>query len=285
MEQMLYLKCESGISGDMTVAALLDLGADRRVLMQALDSLPIKGFKIQISRVKKNGLDACDFHVLLDEAHENHDHNMDFLHGDGLPGHHPHHRHHHEHRGLAEIIPIIRQADMSPRAKALAEKIFRILAQAEAKAHGVPIDQVHFHEVGAVDSIVDIISAAVCLDTLKVTDVIIPSLCEGYGTVRCQHGVLPVPVPAVLNIVQEYRLPLRITSVKGELVTPTGAAIAAAIRTTDTLPQRYPVLKTGLGAGKRSYACPGILQAMLIGHDSPPDEKNTLLSTRAGTVS
>lgn len=271
MDPILYLECASGISGDMTVAALLDLGADAKVLSQALDSLlplGIEGFQIQITRVKKSGLDACDFHVLLDRAHENHDHDMDYLHGSGPHGDHPHHGHHHghhhTHRGLGEILPLIQQADMSPGAKALSEKIFQILAQAEAKAHGVPADQVHFHEVGAVDSIVDIIGAAVCLDDLGITEVAIPSLCEGCGTVRCQHGLLPVPVPAVLNIVQEHALPLQITSIKGELVTPTGAAIAAAIRTTDRLPRKFTVLKTGLGAGKRTYDCPGILRAMLI---------------------
>ena len=153
---------------------------------------------------------------------------------------------------------------MTERAKGLAEKIFRILAQAEAKAHGVPVEQVHFHEVGAVDSIVDILAVAVCLDDLDITDVVIPRLCEGTGTVRCQHGILPVPVPAVLHIIQEHSLPLTVTQVEGELVTPTGAAIAAAIRTTGTLPERFFVKKTGIGAGKRAYACPGILRAMIL---------------------
>lgn len=262
----------------MTVAALLDLGADGEKLRRALASLPVEGFKIHISRVVKSGLDACDFHVLLDEDHENHDHDMEYLHGSGHgPGHH-HARHSHTHsrghvhgahaqhvhRGLPEILEIIRQADMTERAKGLAEKIFRILAQAEAKAHGVPLEQVHFHEVGAVDSIVDILAAAVCLDDLDITEVVIPRLCEGTGTVRCQHGILPIPVPAVLHIVQEHGLPLTVTQVEGELVTPTGAAIAAAIRTTGGLPERFFVKKTGIGAGKRTYACPGILRAMIL---------------------
>ena len=238
--QTLYLECMSGISGDMTVAALLDLGADEQVLQNALDSLPVDGFRIQVTRVKKNGLDACDFHVILDGEHENHDHDMEYLHGSG--GHHQHHEcetesrrhahsHGHVHRNLADILEIIEKADMTAGAKSLSAKIFRILAEAEAKAHGVPEEQVHFHEVGAVDSIVDILAAAVCLDNLDISQVVIPLLCEGRGTVRCQHGILPVPVPAVLNIVQKYELPLHITEVKGELVTPTGAAVAAAIRT------------------------------------------------------
>lgn len=294
--ETLYLECMSGISGDMTVAALLDLGADEQVLRKALDSLSVDGFQIQVSRVKKSGLDACDFHVILDAEHENHDHDMEYLHGHshgdeghgvhhhshGMPEHHhsehshggstAQHSHggqghthtHHVHRNLDDILEIIEKAEMTDRAKALSAKIFRILAAAEAKAHGVPEDQVHFHEVGAVDSIVDILAAAVCLDNLDITQVVVPRLCEGRGTVRCQHGILPVPVPAVLNIVQEYGLPLHITEVEGELVTPTGAAVAAAVRTSEKLPEKFTVLRTGLGAGKRQYACPGFLRAMLI---------------------
>lgn len=317
MGKTLYLECQMGISGDMTVAALLDLGADKNILEEALQSLPVQGFETKISRVKKAGLDACDFHVMLDAAHENHDHDMAYLHGQhhheggsyeehgghghshgehsdhghsngehsnhghghGEHGGHDHsyerhsdhgekecgHSHHsHEHRGLPEILAIIEKARITPRAKEIASRTFHILAQAESKAHGVPMEEVHFHEVGAVDSIVDIIGAAVCLDNLDVTQVIIPSLCEGKGTVWCQHGVLPVPVPAVANIVEACRIPLRITEVEGELVTPTGAAIAAAVRTSSRLPEQFFIVKTGLGAGKRSYERPSLLRAMLI---------------------
>ena len=122
----------------------------------------------------------------------------------------------------------------------------------------------HFHEVGAVDSIVDIISVAVCLDDLGVTECIVPGLFEGTGTVRCQHGVMSVPVPAVLNIVQEHGLKLSMTDIKGELVTPTGAAIVAAVKTSDSLPKSFRVIKTGMGGGKRAYERPSILRAMLI---------------------
>lgn len=292
-DQTLYLECYSGISGDMTVAALLDLGADKEVLMRALQSLPLSGYEAVVSRVKKSGLDMCDFHVILDKDHENHDHDMEYLHGHshghshiegnghGSAGEHAHeagtghgdagehaheagHSHGHPHRGLPEIIHIIKQGDLTERAERTAVKIFEILAEAEAKAHKVPTDQVHFHEVGAVDSIVDIVAAAVCLDDLNITEVIVPVLNEGRGTVRCQHGVLPVPVPAVMNIVQAHELPLHITETEGELVTPTGAAIAAAIRTSGRLPEKFTVRKTGMGAGKREYDRPSILRAMLI---------------------
>ena len=215
----LYLECNAGISGDMTVAALLDLGADEKVLRDVLDSVPADGFSIAISRVKKAGVDCCDFNVVLDKEHENHDHDMAYLHGDGTVyaelsgqdhtehshshldqdhtehdhdysdhdhsdydhvdhsndhsdyGHTEHshaHHHHHEHRGLPEIREIMNHTQMTENARSLALKIFEILAKAEAKAHATDIDHVHFHEVGAIDSIVDIIAVAVCIDNLGI---------------------------------------------------------------------------------------------------------------------
>lgn len=270
MEQTLYLECYSGISGDMTVAALLDLGADEAVLRQVLDSLPVQGFRIEINRVMKSGIDACDFNVIL-EGNDNHDHDMEYLyghlhHGEHTDSHtHEHqHTHSHAHRGMREIREIIEKGDMTEGARRLALSIFSILAEAESKAHHVPVEEVHFHEVGAVDSIVDIVAVAVCLDNLNIKNVIVPELWEGKGTVRCQHGILPVPVPAVINIMQAYGLPVQITDITGELVTPTGAAIVAAIQTSGSLPLKFIIKKTGLGAGKREYECPGILRAMLI---------------------
>lgn len=165
---------------------------------------------------------------------------------------------------MKEIREIILSSAMTEKAKTIALTVFEILAKAEAKAHGVPVEQVHFHEVGAVDSIVDIAAAAVCLDNLDIAEVIVPELREGTGSVRCQHGVLPVPVPAVANIAEQNGLRLKITEVEGELVTPTGAAIAAAVRTSDQLPENFVIEKIGLGAGKRQYDCPGFLRAMLI---------------------
>lgn len=290
MGQTLYLECESGISGDMTVAALLDLGANVTVLQQVLNSMPVSGFEVEISRVKKAGLDVCDFNVKLDEAHENHDHDMEYLHGHDHPHKHEHPqgdsheheqphgchhgdshaRHAHVHRGLPQIRQIIRDTDMSERAKSTANRIFDILAGAEAKAHGVSMEEVHFHEVGAVDSIVDIVAAAVCLDNLDITEVIVPCLCEGQGTVRCQHGILPIPVPAVANIVQMNDISLRFTGIQGELVTPTGAAIVAAIQTKHTLPESFSIQRIGMGGGKRKYERPSILRAMLIQAETEP---------------
>ena len=293
MGKTLYVEGLSGISGDMTVAALLDLGADKEVLLNVLKSLPVSGYEIAISRVKKSGIDACDFNVILEK--DNHDHDMAYLHGhdhhhedehehhshneahmhdhehdhehthDHEHAHdHDHGHHHHEHATLPGILHLIGHAQMSDRAKAIATRIFEIVAEAEAKAHGVPLNEVHFHEVGAVDSIVDVVSVAVCLDNLDVTEVIVPRLCEGHGTVRCQHGIMPVPVPAVANIVQAHHLKLQITEVEGELVTPTGAAIVAAIKTSEKVPAQFEIEKTGIGAGKREYSRPSMLRLMLI---------------------
>lgn len=295
METALYLECYSGISGDMAVAALLDLGADENLLLDVLRSLPVQGFRVEINRVMKSGIDVCDFNVILDE-NDNHDHDMEYLYGH-MHGHscgkryshgasheqvhndehiestceqvHNHekshfHTHSHVHRGMKEIREIIEKGNMPEGARNLALKIFSILAQAESKAHHVPIEEVHFHEVGAVDSIVDIVAVAVCLDNLDIKNVIVPELWEGRGTVRCQHGILPIPVPAVVNIIQTHDLSVRITDIMGELITPTGAAIVAAIKTTEILPEKFSIKKTGLGAGKRKYECPGILRAILI---------------------
>ena len=257
MGKTLYLDCSSGISGDMTVAALLDLGASEQHLREALSTLPAHGFDVAVTRVRKSGLDACDFDVRLDAAHENHDHDMAWLYGhlntsDHEHGHahehehdhehahehdHAHaHHHHHEHRSLADVCAIINASAMSERAKGLAHAVFGKLAEAEAKAHGATPETVMFHEVGAVDSIVDICSVAICLDDLDVTEVIVPSLAEGHGTIRCAHGIMPVPVPAVVNLCQAAGIALVPAPVTGELVTPTGAAIVSAMSTGNALP-------------------------------------------------
>lgn len=297
VRKILYLECSSGISGDMAAAALLDAGADEAAVRRALESLPVDGFEIRITRVVKSGLDVCDFDVVLDAAHENHDHDMAYLHGhahgdghehaeahghghdhDHEHGHHHDHTHgeahdhdhahdgghRHEHRGMVEIGAIIDAADMTDRAKEIARAVFAVIAEAEARAHGVPVDQVHFHEVGAVDSIADIVAIAAAFDSLDVDDVVVSDLVEGTGTVRCQHGIIPVPVPAVVNIAAAHGLPLRITDVRGELVTPTGAAVVAAVRTRDALPERFTIERVGMGAGKRAYETPGILRAMIL---------------------
>ena len=283
MTKLLYLECTSGISGDMCAAALLDAGASEEAVRRALESLPVEGFAVEISRVKKSGLDVCDFSVVLDAAHENHDHDMAYLHGQGGAseyGHgHDHDRDHgrahdhdhghgapggHHHRGPAEIAQIIDGAAMTDGAKAIAHRMFGFVADAEARAHGVPVGEVHFHEVGAVDSIADIIAIAVAADDLAPDGVVVSDLPCGYGPVRCQHGLIPVPAPATAFIAEAAGLTLSPVDVEGELVTPTGAAAAAALRTEAALPERFSIKAIGMGAGKRAYDTPGILRAMII---------------------
>ncbi len=247
----LYFECKSGISGDMSVAALLDLGADREKLEKALDSMKLNNeFSYKISKVNINAIQASDFDVVLKEHH-----------------HKDYNEHHHEHRNLEDVNRIIEKAQITENAKNLAKKIFKIVAQAEAKVHGKNISEVHFHEVGAIDSIVDIVSFSVLFDDLNPEKVYFSTLSEGQGYVECVHGTLPVPVPAVCEIAAEYKLPLKITDNEGEMVTPTGAAIAAALYNGRKLPERFIIEKIGYGAGKRKYVNP-VLRVIAIKGDN-----------------
>lgn len=167
---------------------------------------------------------------------------------------------------LAEILEAVRQADLTDRAKRLAERMFRILSRANARVLGIPAEQMPFQEAG--DSLGDILGTAVCLDNLDVTAVLIPKLCEGCGTIRTRQDILPIPLPAVLDIIQEYRLPLQITSVEGEWITPAGAAIAAAVCTGKALPEKFMVKKVGVGKGRHA----GMLRAMLLETEGPKPE-------------
>ena len=249
----LYFECKSGISGDMSVAALLDLGASREKLDKALQSMNLQSeFTYKISEVNINAIRATDFDVILPEHHHEHHHNHDCT-----------EHHHHEHRNLDDVNEIIDRADTTESAKTLAKKIFRIVAEAESKVHGKDIKDVHFHEVGAIDSIADIVSFAVLFDDLNPEKVYFSTLTEGQGFVTCQHGKLPVPVPAVCEIASAYKLPLKITDNDGEMVTPTGAAIAAALYTGEKLPEEFIIEKIGYGAGKRKYENP-FLRVMII---------------------
>ena len=302
MGKILYLECNSGISGDMTVGALLDLGADRQVLENALESLGVDGYHLHFGRKVVCGLDAFDFDVHLEadgyghshahthrredayervdsyehsEVHEHchgHKHERSHEHEDG-------HSHSHTHRNLHDIYHIIDRLDSNERVKEMARTMFRIVAEAESKAHGLPVEQVHFHEVGAIDSIVDIISAAVCIDNLGVDDVVVSALSEGHGHVHCQHGVLPVPVPATANIASSYGLKLHFTDNDGEMVTPTGAAIAAALRTKDRLPASCRLLKIGMGAGNKVFKQANVLRAMLLENSQDEDHTMWVLET------
>lgn len=283
-QHTLIIDGTSGISGDMTVAALLDLGASEEHLREQLATLPVDGFTIAVTRANKHGIDACDFDVQLAEGLENHDHDMAWLYGNetavehthehGHEGHaheheDHHHTHHHHHRSLADVAAIIDGSQLSDGAKRRALAIFTALAAAEAKAHGKTPETVMFHEVGAIDSIVDICSVAICLDDLGIEDIVVESLSEGHGTIHCAHGLMPIPVPAVVNLCQAGNIALTPAPVAGELVTPTGAAIVAALRTSEHLPARYRIEAVGYGAGKRPYeGCSGTLRCLLVHVDA-----------------
>ena len=267
MSKSLYIECNTGISGDMSVAALLDLGADREVLDKMLSSLKknVGGFDTKITRVSKSGIGALDFDVILEQ--DARDHDMDYLYGH--IHHHDHdHDHHHDHRSFRDVKEIIEKTEMTEGARTLALKIFSIVANAEGAVHDRPVDEVHFHEVGAVDSIVDILSAAVCYDNICTTYGIekcfITKLVDGTGTIRCQHGIIPVPVPAVMKIAEQTDIKISISERQGEYVTPTGAAFSAAVMTDSILPESFSVVKVGIGAGKRDYEIPGMVRAIII---------------------
>lgn len=242
MNKILYLEGSSGISGDMTVSALLDLGASREKLENELKKLPLDGYRLVIGRTVKNGIDACAFYVELDESKPQ------------------------PLRDFRQIRTLLLESELEEKVKELSLQIFFTLAKAEAKVHGTDPEHVHFHEVGAVDSIVDIVAAAVCYLDLGITKVAVGTLREGTGTTWCQHGRIPVPVPATAELVRAHGLSMKMTDVQGEMITPTGAAIAAVLRNT-LLPEAFSIEKTGIGSGEKDFPHANILRAMIIRED------------------
>ena len=258
--KFLCFDCNTGIAGDMTVAALVGLGVPQEVLQEALDSLGVEGLSVTFGQTVNHGFAANTFRVDYPGKHEHGHHHNEHEHG----------HHHHEHRHLADIEALIEQGRLSARAKELSLRMFRIVAEAEAEAHGLPVAEVHFHEVGAYDSIADIVSVAVAVDYLGVAGVVFRNLTDGCGTIHCAHGELPVPVPAVVNILFKYAIPLAICEVPTELVTPTGAAIVAALGQGVRMPSRYVVKAVGVGAGEREIGRANLLRAMLLEEAEEP---------------
>ena len=269
----LYFEMNSGIAGDMTIAALLDLGASKEKLVNAIDSLGIDGYELVFDRKIKNNIDANNFDVILtneghhhDHGHEgektendshNHEHSHDHTHEhvdeNGNTYTHSHAENHHGHRHLKEITELINKADISEKAKKDALGIFDIIADAEAKAHGIEKSAVHFHEVGAVDSIIDIIGTAVLIDDLGAENIYFSDLSEGYGYQYSSHGQMPIPVPAVINILAGSDVTLKLLDEEGEHVTPTGAAIVRYYDKGEKI-DSFKVRNIGLGAGNKDFA-------------------------------
>lgn len=289
--KILYFDCFSGISGDMTLAALTDLGVPEAYLQDMLATLNLPGWHLSFSRVKKQGIEAAHADVMLDvgEAHTHshphmdggHPHRHDHPHSHGHSHEHSdghvHEHSHEEHRGLADILAIIDGSGITPGAKALAAKAFRLLAEAEAKVHGAQIEDVHFHEAGAADSIIDMVGAAVCLDYLSFDRVLSSPLREGRGHIHCQHGIMPVPAPATAELIRSMGAPLRLTEVDGEMITPTGAALLAACSAAfvSAVPEAK-ILAIGQGAGSKDFPHANILRVMLL---------ETTANTASDTVS
>lgn len=312
--RVLYFDCFSGISGDMTLGALLDLGLDSGAFLHELDKLKVDGYSIEIRKAVKNGITGTDVNVILEEdaaqhgGHEHsHDHEHDHDHGhehDHHHGHehsHDHEPHEHEHsdhghshshsqqeRNLTDIENIINKSDLKPAVKAMSIKIFREIARAEAKVHGKDIREVHFHEVGAVDSIVDIVGSCICIDMLGVERIYASELHEGKGFVRCAHGLLPVPVPAVMEMLGNSGIPLITEDTPFELVTPTGIGILKMTCSAFGKMPPISVEKTGYGMGKRETGRFNALRAVvgtLYQQESLPNDEISILETNIDNMS
>lgn len=283
--RILYYDCFSGISGDMNLGAMIDLGVDKDYLLGELNKLNLTGYKIEITTDNRKGITGTKVKVRLaseevDEAH-NHSHGHDNHHHDHEHDHHHHKQHHeevnhshmekeHVHRNLKDIEEIIDRSLLNDRVKQLSKRIFLKVAEAEAKIHGKPLLEVHFHEVGALDSIVDIIGAAICLDYMKVDKVMAASVELGGGFVKCAHGRFPVPAPATAEILKG--VPVKLGAVPFETTTPTGAAILAATVDEFTDKREFTIEKIAYGVGHRDTEIPNVLRIYL----GEIEEKSTL---------
>lgn len=241
-----YFDCFAGISGDMVLGALVDAGADFEMLQKELEKLALREaggsqeFELTLDRVTKRGILAADVTVSL---------------------HHHHTKHSHSHgRGFGEIKSIIEASGLSERVKRDSVKIFRRLGEAEAKIHGKSIEEVHFHEVGAVDAIVDIVGACVCLQLLGIDKVYCSPIPTFSGTVEIEHGTFPLPAPATVEILKGA--PWREAGIEGEIVTPTGAAIVATLAEGFGPMPAMSVESVGYGAGKKDFGIPNVLRVI-----------------------
>ncbi len=240
-QKQLYLDCFGGVAGDMILAALLDLGVPLKIIEDAVKKLPLHGYSIKVEKTKRASIEATRFIVDVDE-------------------------HHQPHRHFSDIREMISESTLNAGIKVRAIRIFEILAEAEARVHGSTVDHVHFHEVGAVDSIIDIVGIAAAFEFLNVqiNASVVPL---GSGFIKTAHGTLPVPAPATLFILKG--VPVEGTEIKTELTTPTGAAVLkASVETFGPYPSLI-IEKTGFGAGTRTHETrPGLLRAVL----GVPDE-------------
>ena len=277
MKKILYFDASSGVSGDMFVGALIDAGADIEIIRDHIASLCLEGLSIRARKVSKGGLMGTKFDVIDPETGRDVDAPEDNHHGHGHDhGHdhshsHDHGDHHHngtakkkekrQHRGLWEIGSIICKSGLPQPVIDAAVAVFKLIAVAEAKVHGTSLEEVHFHEVGALDCIVDIVSAASAFHQLEIDEAWCSPLHVGSGTVRCAHGMLPVPAPATMELLQD--VPIYSTEVKGELVTPTGAALIRHFCKGFSPMPPMVVENVGYGAGSKDFGIPNLLRATI----------------------
>ncbi len=282
---VLHYDCRAGISGDMNLAALVNLGVPADYLMDELSKLPVNGYKISIDQASKNGIVGTQVNVMLEDetGHFHADDGMcNFTHDLHHGGHHHeevvdelhlhlHHgegeqQHHHEHRSFRDIEQMLLSSELKPNVVQIALSVFRKLAEAEGEVHGRQPEEVHFHEVGAIDSIVDIVGAAICLDYLKPDQITSTAVELGSGTVRCQHGVMTIPAPATAILAQDF--PSSLGGTDHEATTPTGAALIATLVSQFSPHLQGDCLRTGIGIGHRdSTVLPNILRVFLYETD------------------
>ncbi|MFC5713137.1 nickel pincer cofactor biosynthesis protein LarC [Thalassorhabdus alkalitolerans] len=250
----LYLDCVSGISGDMTLSALIDAGASLQYVKQELKKLPIGEFDLTIKRVNKCGISSSLLDISLSQELEHHDHHHAHDHKD---------HHAHSHRHASHILKMIQESSLSERVKEQSTKVFEAIAAAEGKIHGIPPEKVHFHEVGAMDSIIDIIGVCVALEDLEIETIYSSPVPTGTGLIKIDHGIYPVPAPATAELLKG--IPISPLEAKGELTTPTGAGfIHALVSEVRSLPP-YVISSIGYGAGKKDFdSHPNILRAIML---------------------
>ena len=241
--KILYYDCFAGISGDMNLGAMLDLGVDQKFLLQELSKLPVDSYKIKVHKDKRGGITGTKVDVIVPPQKK----------ASSL--------HTLKKRTFRDITRMIKQSNLSANVKRISIDIFTRLARAEGKIHGHKIENVHFHEVGAIDSIVDIVGAAICLDYLKIDKVISSSIQVGSGMINCSHGTFPVPSPATAEILQD--IPIKTGLVPFEATTPTGAAIIAATAVSFTEKIDFTPQKIGYGLGSKDSTIPNVLRLFL----------------------
>ena len=255
----IYFDCFSGISGDMIIGALIDLGLDIDFLRKELGKLNIKNYKIEAKKVIKNGITATKFDLIETQSR-----------------HHPNH-HHHEERNLKGISSIIANSKLENKTKDKIKKIFEVIANAESKIHGKPVDKIHFHEIGAIDAIIDVAGAVICLEKLGVDLVCCSKLNVGTGFVEFSHGRFPVPAPATAEILKN--VPVYSNGIEAELVTPTGAAIISSLAEKFADMPAMKVSKIGYGAGTMNLSQPNVLRAFLGEIDENKSESISIIET------